>query len=202
MFVRIKKTPVYSPGNRRVSDYSLRFLVVESQRRDGVPRQKIIKYLGSVRASKLQSASYKHQFLSELQRKLRTSGFDPMEQAKLHVSLIRCVIHHSGVKQKEIWLILETLTQWNHLLRDSQDFKKGWCSMPCKYLTGLKIPGCLASDSLMYPSLYELKTLCNCEFQKCHLYCSKNKILPQEDTIKKDQQRAELDLPRRNRTAS
>jgi hypothetical protein len=74
--------------------------------------------------------------------------------------------------------------------------------MPCKYLTGLKIPGCLASDTLMYPSLYELKTLCNGDYQKCYLYCSKNKILPRQDTIKKDQHRADPEHPsRRNRAA-
>jgi len=96
MFVRIKRRPI-TGGGSRILDYSLRFVVVQSHRKDGVPRQRIVKYLGSVRASKLKVPNAKHEFMNEMQRKIRSSGFSPLEVSKLSLSLIRAVVHRGGV---------------------------------------------------------------------------------------------------------
>ena len=97
MYVRIKKTPIYHSDKRMILDYSLRFVVVESHRQDGSPRQKIVKYLGSVRASKLKSPANRRAFMLEMNRLIETSGFGPRERASLNLSLIRCVVR-GGVR--------------------------------------------------------------------------------------------------------
>ena len=85
----------------------------------------------------------------------------------------------------------------------TQFLKRGF-GMACKYLTGLKIPGCLASERLMHPSLFELKTLCNGNYQKCALYWSKDSgaALRQPEDLKKEQHLARLISDRRIRFVS
>src|SRR5262245_53952066 len=95
MFVRIKRRPI-TGGGSKIIDHSLRFVVVESYRKNGAPRQRIVKYLGSIRASQLKGTTAKHQFISEMQRRVRACAFDPMETSKLNVSLIRAVVHRAG----------------------------------------------------------------------------------------------------------
>jgi hypothetical protein len=92
MFVRIKKTPIYSSDNRQTLDYSLRFVVVKSYRKDGSPRQKIVKYLGSVRASKLKSPSFRREFIHQMNRVIEASEFGVRQRIALNLSLIRCVV--------------------------------------------------------------------------------------------------------------
>ena len=99
MFVRIKKARLVDP-DPHVSDYSVRVVIVKSLRVDGKPRQKVIKYLGSTRASYLKTLSNAQAFIHEMQRVVRSSGFDPRDVAKLNVGLIRCILrfHHRGGK--------------------------------------------------------------------------------------------------------
>jgi hypothetical protein len=92
MFVRIKKRPVKLMTNR-VLDYSYRFVIVESYRKDSKPRQRIIGYLGSIRASKLKRANERHIFVQQMQKKMTTFGFSPRVVSMLSLSLIRCVVH-------------------------------------------------------------------------------------------------------------
>jgi hypothetical protein len=97
MFVRIKKSRL-AAQSRHVSDYSVRVLVVKSFRVDGKPRQKVIKYLGSTRASHLKTLPNAQAFIHEMQKIIRSSGFDPRDVAKLNVGVIRCILHlhHRG----------------------------------------------------------------------------------------------------------
>jgi hypothetical protein len=48
--------------------------------------------------------------------------------------------------------------------------------MACKYLTGLRIPGCLASDRPMHPSVYELKIFCQKDHEECLVFKKKEGV--------------------------
>src|SRR5687768_14674649 len=69
MYIRIKKRRL-SPRNGNAPEYALRFLVVESHRSDGQPRQRIIKYLGSVKQKSMRNPTERARILASMQRKL------------------------------------------------------------------------------------------------------------------------------------
>jgi len=91
MYVRIKKRAI---RNRyEITDYSLRFVVVESYRHKSGPRQRFVKYLGSIRASELVKRGKRHEWLNVLRNRVLEMDLDAEEEAKLSISLIRCVVH-------------------------------------------------------------------------------------------------------------
>ena len=92
MFVRIKRRKLASV-NPNQRDYSLRFMVVESYRTNGAPRQRVVKYLGSVRRSEIQSRTQKKEVLDRLNRRLDWEPFSDRQIVELKLSLIRAMYH-------------------------------------------------------------------------------------------------------------
>ena len=90
MYIRIKTRRLHARKGAE-PDCSLRFLIVESHRTNGVPRQRIIKYLGSTKISKMQNPIERSRFLASLEYKLENMEYEiPFpKMIRLKLSLIR-----------------------------------------------------------------------------------------------------------------
>ena len=96
MFIRIKRRLLRSTLDRR-KDASLRFVIVESYRVAGAPRQRIVKYLGSVRESVMRDPYQRRMVLARFQSKLENLESDiPYNQiVSLKLSLNRVIYHRT-----------------------------------------------------------------------------------------------------------
>ena len=98
MFIRIKKRLLSSSSSSSssfITDYSYRFVIVQSYRSKGRPRQRVVKYLGSTRLSSLKNSGNKKKFLLEMIRRLEHVDLSLKEIAALKLKLINTIYHLS-----------------------------------------------------------------------------------------------------------
>jgi hypothetical protein len=92
MFIRIKKREL-AKRSSGWQDYSLRIVVVESYRKEGLPRQRIVKYLGSTRLSSLRNPGGRKAFIRQMSERLEHSDLPYREIPRLKISLIDTIYH-------------------------------------------------------------------------------------------------------------
>jgi hypothetical protein len=90
MFIRFKRVKL-SDKNKLFSapSYSVHLVVVESFRLKGKPRQRVLKYLGSIKEMELRNPTSRKIFLKRIEKKIDEMDISPIESARLKVSLIR-----------------------------------------------------------------------------------------------------------------
>jgi hypothetical protein len=95
MFIRIKKRQLVPRGDNGPNDFSIRVMIVESYRQDGQPRQRVVKYLGSIRKSELRDMNTRKDFVLRLQHKLEDPELDLTyrERTALKLNIVQCLYH-------------------------------------------------------------------------------------------------------------
>jgi hypothetical protein len=86
MFVRFKRRKLRAAANG-AAEYSLHAVLVENNRQKGHSRQRIIKYLGSIREADFDDAISRKRFFHSILRKLNHLNIDPAARAKIEVRL-------------------------------------------------------------------------------------------------------------------
>jgi hypothetical protein len=93
VFIRIKFKALNAQA-AGLRDYSLRLLIVESYRKKGLPRQRIVKYLGSIRKKNLRTVADKHNFIEAMKKKVESmEELNFEQQTRIKLSLVRTIIH-------------------------------------------------------------------------------------------------------------
>jgi hypothetical protein len=92
MFVRFKRVKLATRIGR-TPHYSIHAVLVENHRKNGKPRQRIVKYLCSTRQAKLLNRHGREDFFREIIRKLEYVDLDPRVLAKIKVRLINFFVH-------------------------------------------------------------------------------------------------------------
>ena len=93
MFVRVKRRKL-----SRNLGYSLHAVLVESFRRKGEPRQKIVCYLGSIRENELPVLTIRKEFTTHAHHKIDSLNLLPHESSKLKISLSKMLYEYTQSK--------------------------------------------------------------------------------------------------------
>jgi hypothetical protein len=91
MFIRIKRRRLKSSDDQQ-PDYSLRVYVVENRRIKGSPRQKVIAYLGSIRASDMNIVSKRNEFIHNASQHLTPVTSDYHEIIRLKRTMVKLLV--------------------------------------------------------------------------------------------------------------
>jgi hypothetical protein len=94
MFIRFKRVRL-AANQRQAPRYSIHCVLVESYRIQGKPRQRVLKYLGSIQErALLLSDSTRRDFINHIEHKIDELKFVPRMTAKLKVELIRKIVRY------------------------------------------------------------------------------------------------------------
>jgi len=94
MFVRLKRRALKSTGDEPKD--SLRAYVVENQRINGSPRQRVVIYLSSIRQDELRNALARSIFFREANKRIATLSSDFHEIVRLKLSLAQLLAATRG----------------------------------------------------------------------------------------------------------
>ncbi len=93
MFIRFKRVKL-ADSQTQITRYSVHCVLVESFRLKGKPRQRIIKYLGSIREREFMNHSSRTAFTKRIESKIDELELGPQMTARLKVQLIRKIVQY------------------------------------------------------------------------------------------------------------
>ena len=93
MFIRFKRVKL-ADNHTQLPRYSIHCVLVESFRIKGKPRQRVIKYLGSIREREFMSHSSRSAFTKRIEGKIDELELGPHVTARLKVQLIRKIVQY------------------------------------------------------------------------------------------------------------
>ena len=91
MYVRWKRRPLRRRRIDRSPDWAQSAVLVESRRIDGKPRQRVVRYLGSIREGMLEAIAWQAAFWRDVEWHLDDLGLDEATRRSVVATLLRTV---------------------------------------------------------------------------------------------------------------
>jgi hypothetical protein len=93
MFIRFKRVKLAAEEYEQPR-YSVHCVLVESYRIKGKPRQRVIKYLGSIREQDLNHPAKRHQFIRMIEHRIDGLSFSVKFTSQLKLHFIRKIVRY------------------------------------------------------------------------------------------------------------
>jgi hypothetical protein len=115
MYLRWKRREYVTCGNDP-PDYGLVAVLVESERRQGKPRQKVIAHLGVIAEGRLHHVGYRIEFWSDIESRLDALHLGDEQRHKIEQSITSRVARPTREELEERTRLLQELARECHKL--------------------------------------------------------------------------------------